>query len=110
MAANFWPSSSDALIAFRHGGNFIAVISRRIERWRQYIATIIRRVSGVPADAYVGCLGFWVVVGGLAGETKGPTLAAAIAVRLKRVKYVDAGIVTDAFYSRCDSGQRIHSL
>ena len=58
--------------------------------------------SCVPAYANIGRFGFDIVCL-LAGKTKGPTLT-AITVGLKRVEHVDAGIVTDAFDSRCDSG------
>ena len=56
----------------------------------------------MPAYTYIGRFGFD-IVGLLAGKTKGPALT-TVTVGLKRVEHVDAGIVTDAFDSRCDSG------
>ena len=59
--------------------------------------------SCVPAYANIGRFGFVIVCLGR-GETEGPARTATVTVGLKRVEHVDAGIVTDAFDSRCDSG------
>ena len=52
--------------------------------------------SGVPADSYIGRLGFWIVVSFLAGEREGPATA-TVAVAGHGIKDVHTYIVADTF-------------